>query len=155
MNQGIHGVDILLYLAGNAKVLYAKNRTHFHNIEVEDVSVAMLEFENGATGVIEASTCANPGFERRLEIIGTEGSVILVENRIEKLILGGETVISGSGEPIPCTASDPAAMGCELHVMQLQNFVSAVQNGSRLAVTAADGRRAVALIEEIYSFSGE
>lgn len=155
MNQGIHGVDILLYLAGNAKVLYAKNRTHFHNIEVEDVSVAMLEFENGATGVIEASTCANPGFERRLEIIGTEGSVILVENRIEKLILGGETVISGSSEPIPCTASDPAAMGCELHVMQLRNFVSAVQNGSRLAVTAADGRRAVALIEEIYSFSGE
>jgi hypothetical protein len=39
--------------------------------------------------------------------------------------------------------------------MQLQNFVSTVQNGGRLAVTAADGRRAVALIEEIYSFSGE
>ena len=79
----------------------------------------------------------------------------LVENRIKKLILGGETVIDGSSEPIPCTASDPAAMGCELHVMQLKNFVSAVQNGSRLTVTAADGRRAVALIEEIYSFSGE
>ena len=61
MNQGIHGVDLLLYLVGDAKVLCAKNKTHFHDIEVEDLSVAMLEFENGALGVIEASTCSNPG----------------------------------------------------------------------------------------------
>ena len=153
MNQGIHGVDVLLHFAGGAKVLYAKKQTQFHDIEVEDVVVAMLEFENGATGVIEASTCAYPGFERRLEIIGTEGSAILVESRIEKLILSGKTVIDGSDKPIAGTSSDPAAMDHLLHRRQLTNFVAAVREGTPLMVTAADGRRAVALIEEIYNFS--
>ena len=88
MNQGIHGVDILLYLAGNAKVLCAKNRTRFHSIEVEDVSVAMLEFENGAMGVIEATTCSNPGFyfyashlvELCLTVFGWEPEAVTARN---------------------------------------------------------------------------
>ena len=152
MNQGIHGVDILLYLAGPAKVLCAKNRTRHHSIEVEDVSVAMLEFENGAMGVIEATTCANPGFSRRVEIIGTEGSVILTENRIEKLVIGGKALENNQDGAQISTASDPTAMDCHLHRMQLANFISALQRGEDLTVTAADGRRAVALIEEIYGF---
>lgn len=155
MNQGIHGVDILLYLMGGAKVLCARNRTCFHDIEVEDASVSMLEFENGAMGVIEATTCACPGFARRLEITGTEGSVVLVENRIEKLLLGGKTVIDGTSEKRPDTAADPAAMDCCFHRAQLANFVAAVLGDEPLAVTAADGGRAVALIEEIYRFPGE
>ena len=152
MNQGIHGVDLLLHLAGDAKVVYAKNRTCYHDIEVEDVSVAMLEFDSGATGVIEASTCAYPGFERRLEIIGTEGSVVLVENNIEKLIIGEKTISSGNDLPVAGTASDPAAMSHYLHSLQLQNFIDAVCGGEKLAVSAADGRRAVALIEQIYLY---
>ena len=153
MNQGIHGVDILLYLAGNAKVLCAKNRTLFHSIEVEDCSVAMLEFENGAMGVMEATTCACPGFERRLEIIGTEGSVVLVENRIEKLIIGGETVIDGVEELLTGTASDPAAMSCRLHAKQIANFVGAINGEEALAIPPAEGVRAVSLIEKIYSYT--
>lgn len=152
MNQGIHGVDLLLYLAGNAKVVYAKNRTCYHNIEVEDASVAMLEFENGATGVIEASTCAYPGFERRIEIVGTEGSVVLVENRIERLTVGGKTVDAAGQLPVAGTASDPAAMSHYLHSLQLRNFIDAVFGKEKLAISAADGKRAVALIEQIYQF---
>ncbi len=155
MNQGIHGVDLLLYLAGDAKLLCAKNRTYFHNIEVEDQSVAMLEFENGALGVIEASTCSNPGFERRLEITGTEGSVVLVENRIEKLILKGEDYTE-SEESKACatgnTASDPSAMNSALHAQQIGNFIGAIQGQQALVMTAKEGGRAVALIEAIYNF---
>ena len=155
MNQGIHGVDILLYMAGNARVLCARNRTRHHNIEVEDVSLAMLEFECGAMGVIEATTCSNPGFSRRLEITGTEGSVVLVENRIEKLIIGGESLVDDAGASEVGTASDPTAMDCRLHALQIANFIDAIRAGRPLAVTPADGRRAVALIEDIYRFSGQ
>ena len=88
-----------------------------------------------------------------MEISGTEGSAILVESRIEKLIIGGKTMIDGSDQPIAGTARDPAAMDCELHRRQLTNFIAAIRGEGALAVTAADGRRAVALIEEIYSFS--
>lgn len=152
MNQGIHGVDILLYLVGNAKALCAKNQTRFHSIDVEDSSVAMLEFENGAMGVIEATTCSCPGFDRRLEITGTEGSVVLVESRIEKLFIGGKPIPCSSDTPAVDTASDPTAMSCHLHAMQIKNFIGAVLGKETLAVTAADGIRAVSLIEDIYHF---
>lgn len=155
MNQGIHGVDILLYLAGDAKVLCAKNQTRFHSIEVEDVSVAMLEFENGAMSVVEATTCACPGFERRLEIIGTEGSVVLVEDRIEKMIIGGEVLVDGAIEPLVSTANDPAAMSCRLHAKQIANFIGAINGEEALVVPPAEGVRAVSLIEKIYSFPAE
>ena len=152
MNQGIHGVDLLLYLVGDAKLLCAKNKTHFHNIEVEDLSVAMLEFENGALGVIEASTCSNPGFERRLEITGTEGSVVLVENRIEKLILKGVDCTESAEVKVSGTASDPAAMDSALHALQIGNFIRAICGEEELVMTAKEGSRAVSLIDQIYNF---
>lgn len=151
MNQGIHGIDLLLYLAGNAKVLCAKNKTALHNIEVEDASVSMLEFESGAMGVIEGSTCACPGFERKIEIIGTEGSVILKENKIEKLVIKGETLVDGITEELAGTANDPTAMSYELHANQLNNLINAVNGKEKLFIDVYEGSRAVKLIEEIYS----
>ena len=150
MNQGIHGVDSLLYLVGDAQVICAKNKTMFHDIEVEDLSVSMLQFENGATGVIEATTCSCPGFERRLEIIGTEGSVVLKENRIERLTLHGETVVEAADVVVSGTASNPTAMDYDLHALQIGNFIDAVLNGKELLINASEGARAVKLIEEIY-----
>ena len=152
MNQGIHGIDLLLYLIGDAKVVHAKNCTRLHDIEVEDASVAMLQFENGAMGVIEASTCVWPGFERRLEINGTRGSVILVENQIQKLIIDGETFVDEQQKPGNGTASNPTAFACDLHALQISNFIDAICGRDELLITAAEGGRAVALIEEIYQF---
>ena len=153
MNQGIHGVDLLTYIVGDAKVVNAKTKTVFHNIEVEDAAVAVLEFENGAMGVIEASTCAYPGFERRIEIIGTKGSVILKENTIEKLVIDGEDITrkNEAGDVIG-TASDPSAMSYKFHAEQIQNFINAVDGKEKLLVGAADGARAVKIIENIYRY---
>ena len=153
MNQGIHGVDILLYLAGNAKVLCAKNLTCFHKIEVEDCAVAMLAFESGAMGVIEGTTCSNPGFDRRIEITGTEGSVVIVEDKIEKLIIGGEVLVDGTKEfSMESAASDPSAMDYKPHAMQIANFIAAIHGEEELAVTTKEGAMAVSLIEDIYNF---
>ena len=147
MNQGIHGVDLLLYLVGDAKVITAKKRAAFHNIEVEDQVIAMLEFDNGAMGVLEASTCAYPGYPRRIEIIGTKGSVVLIENKIERLVVNGETYTSDDVEK---TADKPKPGG-QLHILQLENFINAVFGEDELAINAADGARAVSLIERIYN----
>lgn len=152
MNQGIHGIDLLLYLVGDAKAVYAKNCTRFHDIEVEDVSMAMLEFENGAIGVVEGSTCVSPGFERRIEINGTKGSVILVENQIQKLIIDGESLVDKQQKAGDGTASNPTAFACDLHALQISNFIDAICGRDKLLITAAEGGRSVSLIEEIYRF---
>ena len=75
MNQAIHSVDLLTWLMGPVVEIQANAATLAHErIEVEDVVVATLRFANGALGVLEATTAAYPGYLKRIEIHGSEGS---------------------------------------------------------------------------------
>ena len=152
MNQGIHGVDLLLYIAGNANVLGAKKQTVYHNIEVEDSVAALLQFDNGAIGTVEAATCTYPGFERKIEILGSNGCAVLCEDKLEKLIVGGQSLLEGDSGTVAATASNPAAVEYENHAMQIDNFIKAIQGDEKLLIDGFEGQRAVKLIEEIYSF---
>ena len=149
MNKGIHGVDMLEFIAGEVKSVSGKIRTLSHSIEVEDTAVANLEFESGALGVIVASTSAYPGFERRIEINGDEGYLVLKEDKIESLMVRGveeqQELITVSG-----TAGDPLAMTCALHRCQLENFVLAMNGEAELLINCHEGRRALRIIEDIY-----
>ena len=82
MNQGIHTVDLLLWLMGNVRTIWAKATTALHDIEVEDTVVAAMEFTSGAVATLEATTSAYPGYSRRLELTGSEGTVILENDRL-------------------------------------------------------------------------
>ena len=66
MNQGVHTVDLLLWLFGDVKRVYAKALTALHNIESEDTLVATIEFANGAIGTLEAATSVFPGYDHEL-----------------------------------------------------------------------------------------
>lgn len=151
INQGIHGVDMLLYIVGDAKVRFAKVKTSFHDIEAEDTAVALLDFDNGATGTLHASTCAYPGFNRRIEIIGTEGCMILSEGNIERLVVGKETLIDGSVQKRGSSA-DHTVMDTTCHTIQLKNFIKATRGEEKLFVDGREARRALALIEEVYAY---
>lgn len=151
INQGIHGVDMMLYIVGDAKPSFAKIKTSYHNIEAEDTALAILDFENGASGVIEASTCAYPGFNRRIEIMGTKGSMIISEGHIEKLVIGSETVIEGAVEKRGSSA-DHTVMDTSNHARQIQNLIDAINGKEPIFIDAKEARRPLKLIEEIYSY---
>lgn len=152
MNQGIHGVDLIEYIVGPVKEVKGKTATLVHNIEAPDTAVAMLEFECGALGIIEASTCAYPGFSRRLKIQGDKGYVVLKENNIEKLMINGEKIIDKvQSEQIVKTAKDPTKILCGLHQMQIENFIRAIRGDEPLLVDGIEGRKAIKMIEKIYS----
>lgn len=150
MNQGIHGIDLVLYIMGNAKVIGSKTKTIYHDIEVEDTATALLEFDNGALGVIEASTGAYPGFERRIEIMGSTGYVILKENVIEKLVLNKEMVIDNDKAEVSNSSSVPESIGYEYHSRQLKNLIDAILGKDKLLIDCCEGKKALQLIEDIY-----
>jgi UDP-N-acetyl-2-amino-2-deoxyglucuronate dehydrogenase len=158
MNQAIHSVDLLSWLMGpvveiNAKIAMLAHR----DIEVEDVAMATIQFENGALGVIEATTAAFPGSLKRVEIHGTEGSAVLEEEDIktwdfakmtkadEKLRerMAGKTETGGG-------ASDPSAIGHHGHTMLFRDLVSAINKGEKPAIDGHEGRRATEIILAIY-----
>ena len=55
MNHGIHAIDFFLWLYGEWREVRAMMGTLVHDIDVEDVSMAMVRFANGAMGNITNS----------------------------------------------------------------------------------------------------
>ena len=150
MNQGIHGIDLLHHIMGDIEVTGSVTDRLHHKIEAPDTALALLRYECGALGVLESTTAAYPGFDLKLEIIGTKGYAVFTEDRISTFILDGveqellpETKSSG-------TASDPKAVGWKKHALQLKNFADAINGIAPLAVRGEDGRAAVALISDVY-----
>jgi predicted dehydrogenase len=158
MNQAIHSVDLLLWLMGPVAEVTAQAATLAHErIEVEDTITATLRFENGAIGVVEATTAAYPGMLKRVELHGSEGTAVLEEEDIKKwefakptardkaLLerMAGKTQTGGG-------AADPAAIGHHGHTAMFKDAVKAIQSGSKPLIDGPEGRRSVEVILAIY-----
>lgn len=158
MNQAIHSVDLLTWLMGPVKQVCANTALLAHQrIEVEDTAMATLQFANGALGVIEATTAAYPGYLKRIEIHGSEGSAVLEEEdlkvwefakprREDKTILAEMKKHKSTGGG----ASDPAAIGHHGHTMEFRDVVDAIRRERPPAIDGHEGRRSVEIILAIY-----
>jgi UDP-N-acetyl-2-amino-2-deoxyglucuronate dehydrogenase len=157
MNQGVHTVDLLLWLLGDVARVQARTSTLLHSIEAEDTALALLEFKNGALATLQATTAAYPGYLRRLEITGTEGTVILENDLIIAADLRRqETSLT------PCvtadqnqSASSPVVNDVRGHQSAIDDFVRSVEQNKRPACDGHDAQRSLALIERIYQASAQ
>lgn len=154
INQGIHGVDMLDYIVGPITNVKGKIATVSHNIEGEDTAVALFQTAFGALGVIQASTCAYPGFDRRIEIHGDKGYVCLLENKIEKLMVNGEMVDLGELN-FTSTANDNTVMDYRMHKAQFENFINGIEGKEKILVDCYEGKKALAIIQKVYKTSKE
>ena len=158
MNQAIHSVDLLTWLMGPVVEIRAQTATLAHRrIEVEDTAVATLQFKSGALGVIEATTAAWPGYLKRIEIHGSEGSAVLEEEDLKvwdfakkrskdaAILKRMAAQRSGGGG-----ASDPSAIGHHAHAMQFRDVLRAIRSGKKPAIDGPEGRRSVEIILGIY-----
>ena len=149
LNQGIHAVDLLLWLAGDVRAVSAKVQTRIHDIEAEDNAVAWLEFQNGGLGVIQCSTCCYPGESKRIEIKGQYGSVTLVDDvpvlwEFATRAPDDDVVAQlREGAVVGLGASDPKSVAEGGHRAQYQDFVAAVAEGRQPAIPGAEARRSV------------
>lgn len=152
MNQGVHTVDLLSWLMGDVGRVSAKSITALHDIEVEDTVVATLEFVNGAIGTLEAATSVYPGYPRRVEVTGTEGTIILEHDRIIGADLRSRHV--DLAEPTTASANasatSPVVSDVRGHKELLKDFLRAIDTNGRPVCDGVEGRRSVRLVEAIY-----
>lgn len=154
INQGIHTIDLLLAIFGEATTVYGKIRTVKHKIEGEDLGVALLQFENGALGTIEGSTAIYPGFPERLEIYGQKGSIILEGGNIKDWhVEGQETEDVSAAAKTGSGASDPNAIGHQAHKAQIADMIEAILTDREPVVNGEEARRSLAVIKGIYASS--
>ena len=153
MTQSTHVIDLLQWLAGKVKSVYAKKKTAVHDIEVEDLAIAMLTFESGALGVLQTATSTYPGFKSRIEIHGENGSVIFTPE-YDRMVFWR---VRDSAERVDTPAdfdfadvSDPHLLPFVWHRRQLQDIAEAIVEGREPSVTAEDGLAAMRIKEAIY-----
>lgn len=152
INQAIHTVDLLLWLFGDVARAQARIATLLHKIEAEDTAMATLEFASGAVGTLLATTVAYPGYARRIEITGTEGTVILEHDRIiaadlRNSLPGIITKVSGDSDQ---SAYSAAVTDISAHKAVIENFLHAIANNSAPVCDGREGRRSLTLVEAIY-----
>lgn len=151
MNQGIHGIDLMQYLMGGVKSVYADCRTMARQIETEDAANLLVEYRNGAIGVIQGTTIAVPGEPRTITISGEKGTVVLQEDAIVRWDVEGERLATGETDVGSC--QDPMAFSFGCHALQLRDLLDAIREDRPSAVDAIEGRKAVDLILAAYRSS--
>ena len=151
INQGVHTVDLLLWLLGDVVRVQARTGTLLHKIEAEDSAAAILEFGNGALGILHATTAAYPGYPRRVEISGTAGTVILEHDRIIAANLRNTpAAVESAALDENQSASTAVVSDFRGHQAVLEDFLQAIQQNRTPACDGLEGRRSIALVEAIY-----
>ena len=142
-NQGSHLIDLLLWFMGTPTRVYGETAIMSHEIETEDIGQAILNFESGAKGGILGTTTFPDSPYFSAEVHGTEGGVLI------DAALSGEMRVFGDGLEEKLQAIDNPLANV------VEDVVSALNEGTPLRVDGREGRRTVALLENIYRSSRE
>ena len=159
MNQGVHYVDMIQWVMGGVKSVQARVRTAAHSIEVEDQAIAMVEYYNGALGVIQGSTSAYPGMSERVEVHGTKGTVVIEGDRAKIWAVKdiaeqepfGAAVTLGKDHNLD---DDPTTSNWnETHRLQIQDFTNAIRENRDPFITGRAALEPLKVILAIYESS--
>lgn len=150
--QAIHTMDLMLWVLGPAKSAHARMATLVHAIEVEDTAAAAIEFASGALGTVLATTAAHTFWSQRLEIAGTHGKAVLLNNRIVEWDFA-----DGAPDRAEVTAIDELRATPDErgrygpgHERILRDFVACLREGRPFALDGREGRKISDLLWAIY-----
>lgn len=170
MNQSIHAVDAVQWLAGTTMDLdteqnpveevfaYTDRRAHdADRLEVEDTAVAVLRFRDGTLGQILGATSMYPGSLKRLQLAGRGGTAEILEDELttwsfrderddddEIRATFGEETETGGG------AADPMAIDYDNHRRNIAAFLDSLDTDEPFMLSASEARKAVEIIEALY-----
>jgi UDP-N-acetyl-2-amino-2-deoxyglucuronate dehydrogenase len=152
INQAVHTLDLMLWIFGEVQAVQAVCKSVLHAIEAEDTLIATLEFANGALGVLQAATSVFPGYPRRLELTGSEGTLIIEQDRLLAADLKNpprDLLKSSEADKNPSSYS-PVVSDVRGHQAVLEDFLKAIRTNTKPRCDGQEGRRSLALVQAIY-----
>lgn len=151
-NQASHHVDMLVHMMGPVESVRAVTATRLVRIEAEDTGVALLKFQNGALGVIEATTAARPeDLEGSISILGEHGTVEVGGFAMNEMTTwrfsnqGPED--DGVLDRYRTNPPDVYGFG---HHEYLAQAIEAIRRGAPAPVDGREGRKSLEVITAIY-----
>ena len=105
---------------------------------------------------LEATTAAWPGYPRRVEISGTEGTVVIEGDRVSAADLRkpapGLVAAGGDGA---AAASTAVVADAAPHRRMIEDFARAIEQGRAPVCDGREGLRSVAVVEAVYKAARE
>lgn len=161
MNQGVHTVDLIQWMAGPVSAVSGRFGVYAHDIETEDKAVAILRFANGALGTLTTTTAAYPGSDRIFLIHGTRGTVQINDHLVSWKLVddkdGAEEreMMAFYGPPaaraeVVTVASDPLAVGATGHVFHVEDLAEAIRDNREPYTAIETAVHAVEIILAVY-----
>ena len=164
INQNPHQLDLWQWMFGMPDRIYAKaSFGKYYNIEVEDDVMAYFEYDNGTTGEYITSTGEAPG-TNRLEIACDMGKVVIENNQIifNRNVISEREHNKVNTEPF----ARPECWECKIpadfsggpqHVGIMNNFASALLNGTELLAKGEEGINGLTISNAIHlsAWTGE
>jgi UDP-N-acetyl-2-amino-2-deoxyglucuronate dehydrogenase len=156
VQHAFHYIDLLCYLGGPFAAVEAKMTNLSHpSVKLEDTLVAFVTYTNGAQGVVEASTAMYPGTDIRIEINGTDGTAIVVGERIDTWKMReerpGDEAIRRIGSAAHGTAATgPADFGHQDHGVVIQDMIDAIGAGRQPVIPVTSVRPTVEAVLAMY-----
>ena len=143
-----HDFDLLRWFAGSeVESVYAIGG-NFRSPEVADEwpewydSFAMtLSFADGKLGMVEGAQYVQYGYDHRLEILGTKGSILVGQQPRETY-----TVATADGTIRRPMNNSWTYLFREAYIREAQDFVDAIVDDAPVRVTGHDGKMAVRLV---------
>lgn len=150
--QAIHHLDALNWLFP-IKSVNAIATKRLNKLEAEDTLMALVRFENGAVGTIEATTAARPrDYEASLSIVGEKGIALVGGIALNEVQTWDFIDVEEGDEDIFKTHSQVVPTGYGLSHGPLLNEVISVINGQgkTMPITAEDAIATTKLVHALY-----
>ncbi len=169
VNQAPHQIDLFLWYMGEIEEVYGAWGTLNHpELEVEDTAVAVVRFKNGALGTLTVSNSQNPALYGKVHVHGSNGASVGVQTDGGSMFIAGMSNITEPpvidiwtvpgeedklGEYVK--QDSEAFLGLEdfmhhYHLLQINDFLEALQTGRRPLITLEDGRKTVEFFTAVY-----
>jgi UDP-N-acetyl-2-amino-2-deoxyglucuronate dehydrogenase len=151
MNQAAHHVDMLTWFMGDVESVRSMAATRLVKIECEDTGVAVIRFNSGALGVLEATTATRPkDLEGSISILGEKGSVVIGGFFMNELVTWNfeekqpidDVIFETYGKNPPDVAYN--------HGEYLRDVIVSLQTKKAALVDGLEGRKSLELITALY-----
>jgi UDP-N-acetyl-2-amino-2-deoxyglucuronate dehydrogenase len=151
-NQASHHIDLLEWMLGDVKSVFAMSSTALANIEAEDTAVATLRFKSGALGLIEATTATRPeDLEGSISVLGEGGSVEIGGFAVNKMKTWSFVEPRpGDSDVLDRFSVNPPNVYGFGHQSYYENVIACLTTGAPPLVDGTEGRRSLEVINAIY-----
>jgi 1,5-anhydro-D-fructose reductase (1,5-anhydro-D-mannitol-forming) len=141
---GCHTADMMRWFLGEPASVIAKVQNFSQAYDIDDQTLAVVEFKNGALGILDTSWVHRSG-PNPVEIYGTDGyvgyngrpgdAIQLISTQLQPGDLPGTITPSKLPDPLP---------------LPMDQWIAAILHDAPLTITVEDGRNLTQLLEAVY-----